>query len=507
MSYSYSPQSMQEFDRQMPVEQLMRMAGSAVAEGMEQLRMQRGDAKCAVLLVGKGNNGGDALVAAKLLQEADWALQLVLASPPQEFAPLPRQMWEELPEDLRKHARVGLQAGDLQAPALRHAMILDGLLGTGFNGQAPREHFACLIRAANASHLPILSIDLPSGLNGETGEAELCIHATATICLAAIKIGLLHGQGVNAAGRLLIAPLPGEALLATLPHGPEVFGEVDARKLLPRFAFDSHKFQRGMVTVLGGSSHYGGAPFLAGTGALQAGAGLVQVLIPEHCEVFCSVPQALIVQRLPDQGNGVHHAQTLPELQNALRRSNALAIGPGMTTNPAILPVIAELLSPDKPLVLDADALNLLATCPTLLTHGRPAKLVLTPHAGEFSRLAQAYGLSPTNDRAQDAVALAKATGSVIVLKGARTVVADSDGRCSYNLSGCPALATAGSGDVLTGVIAAFLANGLPPYDAARLGVWLHGVAGERATRPGAPLGLLADELPPFIRQTLAEMY
>ena len=507
MSYSHSPQSMQEFDRQMPIEQLMRMAGSAVAEGLEQLRMQRGDAKCAVILVGKGNNGGDALVAAKLLQEAEWAVQLVLASPPQEFTPLPQKMWNELPEELRKRTRIGLQEGELQAPALRHAMILDGLLGTGFNGHAPRENVAGLIQAANASHLPILSIDLPSGLNGETGEAELCIQATATICLAAIKTGLLYGQGIHAAGRLLLAPLPGEALLATLPHGPEVFGEEDARKLLPRFAFDAHKFQRGMVTILGGSAQYGGAPFLAGTGALQAGAGLVQVLIPEHCEVFCSVPQALIVQRLPDQGLGYFNAHTLPVLQNALQRSNALGIGPGMTTNPAILPVLAELISLNKPMVLDADALNLLATCPTLLTQSHSANIVLTPHAGEYARLAKAYGLTPTSDRAQAAVALAKSTGSVVVLKGARTVVADSNGRCSYNLSGCAALATAGSGDVLTGVIAAFLANGLPPYDAARLGVWLHGSAGERATRPGASLGLLADELPQFIRLALAEMY
>ena len=178
-----------------------------------------------------------------------------------------------------------------------------------------------------------------------------------------------------------------------------------------------------------------------------------------------------------------------------------------MTKDPAILTVLAELLCLEKPLVLDADALNLLASCPTLLIKGRVAPAILTPHAGEFARLQNAFALSATGDRAQDAVQLAIRTGCIVVLKGARTVIAAPDGSFSYNLSGCPALATAGSGDVLTGVISALLAYGLEPYSAARLGVWLHGSAAERATRPGAPLGLIADDLPRLVGTVLAELY
>ena len=513
MSFSYPTESLREFDRRMDasgkcgVEHLMRLAGAAVAEAVESLRSQREGDKCTVVLVGKGNNGGDALVAASMLHNAGWAVQLVLAVPPEELAPLPRRIWEELPETLRAHVRTGLPENALQSSSLSRAMILDGLLGTGFDGGRPREALASLIEAANASGLPILSIDLPSGLNGDTGKAELCIQATATVCLCAVKTGLLHNQGVAASGRLILAPLPGDALHEKLPRGPEVFDETDARKILPRISFDAHKFQRGMVTVLGGSRQYGGAPILAGSAALHVGAGLVQVVLPGRCETFCQAPQALIVRRLPDTGADVLDAAILPSLHGLLARSNALAVGPGMTHSPALLPVLAELLGLDKPMVLDADALNLLATCPALLAHDRPAPTILTPHAGEFARLQKAFGISPDCDRAKDALTLAERTGCVVVLKGARTVVASPGGSFSYNLSGCAALATAGSGDVLTGVISALLANGLKAEDAARLGVWLHGAAAERATRPGAPVGLIADELPLFIRQTLAEMY
>ncbi|MBO4619590.1 MAG: NAD(P)H-hydrate dehydratase [Victivallales bacterium] len=487
------------------LETLMCLAGRRVAEAAEEIRQARGDRKCAVLLVGKGNNGGDSLVAARLLHADDWNLQVVLVCLPHDLSELPKSMFALLPEAIRQSAVIAEK--NLQHIDTKDTIIIDGLLGTGFNGQMPREPLASLIRQANASHRPILAIDIPSGLNGETGEAELCIQATATVCLCAVKTGLLVNQGIASAGRLIPAPLPGQELLAGLPHGPAVFGKAEARELVPQIAFDAHKFQRGMVSVLGGSRQYGGAPLLSGTAALHAGAGLVQVLLPQNCEVFCAAPQALIVQRLPDDGAGHFTATALPALQTGLARSAAIAVGPGMTSHPDILPVLAEVLGMDKPLVLDADALNLLATCPALLHPKHAAEIVLTPHTGEFARLQKAFDLTTTGDRAQDALALAQRTSCVVVLKGARTIVASPDGSFSYNLSGCPALATAGSGDILTGVIAALLANGLPSYDAARLGVWLHGAAAERATRPGSPVGIIADDLPRLIATTLAELY
>ena len=509
MHFAYPPESLREFDRRMTacgqLEPLMREAGHHVAQAAKTLRAQRDDAPSALFLVGKGNNGGDALVAAKLLFAEGWRVRLLLAAPPEQFSELSARQWQSLPAELRQNARVATAL--LTSLDFSDGLLIDGLLGTGFNDELPREPVATLIRLANASHLPILAIDIPSGLNGDTGEAECCIQATATVCLCAVKTGLLRGQGVAAAGRLISAPLPGADVLAALPRGPAVFGKADARERLPRIAFDAHKFQRGMVTVLGGSRQYGGAPVLAATAALRAGAGLAQLLLPQGAELFCEAPKALIVQRLPDRGEGVLNAAALPALATALDRSAAVAFGPGVTRIPAILPVLAEILGAPKPLVLDADALNLLATAPALLASCRAAATVLTPHAGEFARLQAAYGLEPTDDRAYAAAALAKRTGAVVVLKGARTIVASPDGDYSYNLSGCPALATAGSGDVLTGVIAALLANGLSAYDAARLGVWLHGAAAEHATRPAAPLGLIADDLPALIQATLASLY
>ena len=511
MQFSFPPASLREFDRQMAaegnggLETLMCHAGRRVAEAAEEIRQARGDRKCAVLLVGKGNNGGDALVAARLLHADDWNLQVVLVCPPHELPELPKSMFALLPEAIRQSAVIA--DTKQQLIDTKDTIIIDGLLGTGFNGQMPREPLATLIHLANDSRRPILAIDIPSGLNGETGEAELCIRATATVCLCAVKTGLLVNQGIASAGRLIVAPLPGQDLLATLPHGPAVFGNAEARELVPQIAFDTHKFKRGAVAVIGGSRQYGGAPLLAGTAALHAGAGLVQVLLPAKCEPSCSYPKALIVQCLSDTDDGVLSADSLSALTDALDRATALAVGPGLTRSPAVLPVLAELFGMGKPLVVDADALNLLSSCPALLTQNHANEIVLTPHAGEFARLQAAFELKATGDRAKDAVALAKRTRCVVVLKGARTIIAAPDGSYSYNLSGCPALATAGSGDVLTGVIAALLANGLRPYDAARLGAWLHGAAAEHATRPGAPLGLIADDLPRLVGTTLADLY
>ena len=500
---------MREYDRltvktgRATLEALMQHAGRAVADAAEELRRLRGDAPRTVVLVGNGNNGGDALVAAKLLFERAWDIQLVLARVPDDSHPAIAHIWENLPQGLRADAQC---VSELQSLDSSDALLIDGLLGTGYSGEMPREPIATLIRFANASHRPILSIDLPSGLNGDTGEGQLVIQATATVCLAAVKTGLLRGNGPACAGRLVIAPFPFAELLERLPHGPEIFGASEARKLLPRFPFDAHKFQRGVVTVLGGSRQYGGAPILAGSAALHAGAGLAQVFLPQNAEVFCQAPQALIVQRVADDGTGFFSCSTLPALEAVVSRTTAFAAGPGMTRNPASLPVLAELLGSGKPLVLDADALNLLATTPSLLENAAPTQTVLTPHAGEFARLQQAFGLPATIDRGEAAIALAQATRCIVVLKGARSVVAAPDGRLSYNLSGCPALATAGSGDVLTGVIAAFLANGLAPYDASRLAVWAHGAAAEHATRPGSAIGLIADDLPRHIQTLLAQM-
>ena len=258
-------------------------------------------------------------------------------------------------------------------------------------------------------------------------------------------------------------------------------------------AFDTYKQKRGHVVVIGGSSDYPSAPFLTAEAALRAGAGLVTVYVPASMEIVCAPPKALIVKRLPDDGRGVFTQSSFDALKLPSNVS-AVAVGMGMNTAEETVPFLRALMgSVQCPLLLDADALNLIAKRPGLL-HELGTATVVTPHEGEMKRLEAAIGLSSERSRTERAESLAKLTALHVVLKGVRTVVTSPNGISALNLSGSPVLATAGSGDVLSGVIAAFAANSGGLFEAAKDGVFLHGLLGE-LDAPFAGRGLIADDL------------
>ncbi len=320
------------------------------------------------------------------------------------------------------------------------------------------------------------------------------------------KAGLFMGAGLELSGRLRCVGIGlAAALVAAAPSAGEAVFAADVAPLIRRLPKSAHKGTMGTVLVVGGSSGYPGAPLLAGLGALRFGAGLVTVAYPASIGPTLRAPACgLILAPVADGGCGYHHDPAGNGLAALAASRQVLAIGPGLGRNPATLDAVRDLLATDRPVVLDADGLHVLARHPTALP--RAATTVLTPHPGEFRRLAEALGLADVlaADRATQARTLAQRLGAWVVLKGAATVIAAPDGTTRYNSSGCPALATGGSGDVLTGVLAAALCQCPAVGDAVALAVFGHGLAGELA--PHSQRALIADDLPALLGPALTEL-
>lgn len=464
---------------------LMTSAGQAAAKAI--IRMTRHTERVFHILTGSGNNGGDGFVIAAELYRCLGRERVILhcAVPEEKLSGDALTAYRALPDKI--HRSRTLTEQDLQPD---RTLVIDCLLGTGVKGEA-REPVKSWIRLVNGSGCPVISIDVPSGLDADTGTGE-SIVADATLTLAAPKKGLLTPRGASVCGKLQVIPIgiPEKILNEVAPDAPEGIDTATFRRMLQPLDPATYKQKRGHVLIIGGSSSYPSAPFLAGEAALRAGAGLVTVVIPASAEIVCAVPRALIVRRAPDDGTGYFTTAALPLIRTLLPAMDAVAIGPGMTVNAgeflaALLPMLTV------PALLDADALNLLALKPELLKT-LPEQTVLTPHEGEWKRLLNAVGAGSCEKFAEKAE-------TILVQKGPYTrIIHGPTGQTTINLSGSPALATAGSGDVLTGIIAAFLAQKYAPFTAAMLGVHLHGLTGENSDDRLSRIinsGVIADDL------------
>ena len=477
---------------------LMQRAGASVSSCALDLAAKTGLRRF-LLLAGKGNNAGDALVCARLLQEKGVELTLCLAYPPELLRNEAKLAYEQLPSELKQKCKNNLPPEALSSDCL----VIDGMLGSGAKGRV-RPELAGWIELLNAGNAPVLAIDLPSGLEADSGKADCAVQADLSLSFIAPKIGMLQGRGPELCGRILLDRLgTPQSLLQEQTSAWPLFTQYEAAGLLRREAHDTYKNLRGHVGVIGGSMKYAQAPFLSAVAALRSGAGLASVLLPESLPLDAGIPRALIVRRLPDGGLGRLNKNSLSALEKELPGLGVLACGPGMTANPDMLPLLEMLLHCGKALLLDADALNLLCMAPQMLPQSN-AKLILTPHPGEMRRLARAFGLNENLPRHEQALALAEKSGAVILLKGHRSICASPEGRWSCNLSGSAALATAGSGDVLSGVCAAFLGQ-MPPMQAAALGAFLHGLCAERL-KPIGSRGLIADDLLNEIPAAMAQI-
>ncbi|AIQ10930.1 bifunctional ADP-dependent NAD(P)H-hydrate dehydratase/NAD(P)H-hydrate epimerase [Paenibacillus durus] len=438
-----------------------------------------------LVLVGKGNNGGDGLVAARYLREAGIAVSLLYAVPPESLT-------GEAALQRDAAAAMGLPAavhGGGSPGFAGYSGVLDALLGTGAAG-APRGAYAELIAAVNGSGKPVVSADIPSGLNADTGEThEPCIQASLTVCLAFLKRGLLQYPGSGAAGRIVVrsigipAGLAREEGLSAYWLTPAVLEGVLGVDVSRRRVPDGHKGTYGHVLVAAGSLRMSGAGLIAARASLRAGCGLATWAVPgKLLPLLVGAAPELMLADAGGQADGTWNAEAAEEVLNLAEKKDVLAVGPGIgrfQEDKEWLKRIWE--GAECPLVVDADALNILAECDYRSWKSRREPVILTPHPGEMARLAGVSTMEIQRDRIGLALSYARERGVILVLKGAHTVIASPDGRIFVNTTGHPGMATGGAGDCLTGIIAGLLAQGLEGVQAAAFGVYLHGLAGEKA--------------------------
>jgi NAD(P)H-hydrate epimerase len=469
---------------------LMERAGTGVARAVEALIP---DGPIAVLC-GKGNNGGDGLVVARLLLEAGRAVQVLLAGARDELKGDARENLLRLPGPPPTQLLPGALADDGEWQD--SAVIVDALLGTGFTGE-PRGVIAEAIDAVNAVEVPVVSVDVPSGVDASTGIVATCaIRATRTVTFHAAKPGLWIQPGKAHAGEVHVLDIG-------IPRGEPLqdvtVGRIEPRVLedLPRRGASSTKFSSGHVLVCGGSRGLTGAPRMSSLAAMRAGAGYVTACVPSSQQAVLAGggPPELMTHGLPD-ADGALSPTGVDEVLEAAARGGALALGPGLGRSADAFEFARTLARrAEVALVLDADGLNAHAGHLDAL-RTRERATVLTPHAGELARLLECSSAEIERERLRHARTAAARAHAIVVLKGDDTLIADPDGRVAVSPGGSPALATAGSGDVLTGVIAALLAQELDPFAAAAAAVWVHAAAGRLAAHAaGAPEGVIASDV------------
>jgi len=452
---------------------LMERAGLAAAEHARALCGER--ARDILVLAGPGNNGGDAFEVATHLKRGFHRVHLVFAG---ERAKLP-------PDAARALAKWEAAGGDLLSaiPAgVRFGLAVDGLFGIGLARPLGAAH-AGLVRALNALDAPVLALDIPSGVNGDTGAAMGdAVRATRTVTFIARKPGLLTLDGPDHCGETVVEPLGVDAAALLAPEGLLAGPDSLGRAMRPR-PMNFHKGRAGSVGILGGAAGMSGAAFLAGRAALKCGAGRTYLGL--------LAPVAL---------DPVQPELMLRPAKDLFAKSllTVLAAGPGLGRSEAAKKALDAAIGAKLPLVLDADGLNLVAASAALAKKvaARAAPTVMTPHPAEAGRLLGRETHEVQADRVAAAKAIAKRYTALVALKGNGTVVAAPDGHWWINPTGNPGMASAGMGDVLTGIVAALLAQGASPGDAAVAGVYLHGAAADRLVASGVgPVGLTAGEV------------
>lgn len=452
---------------------LMERAGQAAADLAAQLVSERG--KDVLVLAGPGNNGGDAYEVATHLKSEYFRVSLVSPADP-----------ATLPRDAQHAHRKWLDAGGEVLSAVpqdrKWALVVDGLFGIGLT-RPPQAEYAQLIALANSQRCPVLALDIPSGLESDTGRVlGDAVRATHTITFIALKPGLLTLDGPDHCGAVAVADLgiepAGVVEQGAWVAGPELFADL----LKPRLR-NFHKGQAGSVCILGGASGMAGAALLAGRAALMLGSGRVYVgmLAPEAPIVDLTVPELML--RHPDEALGM-------EL-------DALVVGPGLGQSERAETLVGAALASDIPCVIDADALNLIAENPDLkdACTRRKADTLATPHPAEAARLLGVDTSEVQQDRYAAAQRLSRELHAHVVLKGAGSILFARDGHWFINTSGNAGMASAGMGDVLSGILGSLLAQGYAGEAALVLGTHLHGVAADEQVRAAiGPLGLTASE-------------
>lgn len=462
---------------QMPAMVLMEKAAEAVCE-----RLAGGtfDTKRVLVLCGSGNNGGDGIAVARMLTLRNVDVELCLAGNQEHFTAESALQWK-----IAENYSVKV----VKNPAWReYTTIIDALFGTGLSRPVSGK-YAERIEEANASPARVLSVDIPSGVNGSTGQIMgHAVRADETVTFAFHKPGCLLYPGASCAGRVHLADVGIYETAEKYEPDIRLLERSDLRRLPPRTA-DGNKGTFGKILIAAGSKDIYGAAYMCASAAFRAGAGMVKVLTArENREILAAaLPEAMVFC--------YDGEDWLSQLDSGIQWADYIGVGPGLGTGERAVALVRALLErTDKPMVIDADGLNILSGHRDWLTAGH-APVILTPHMGEMSRLTGIPVGKLKEDPLGQSAALAKETGAVVVMKDARTVIGLPDGSTLLNILGNSGMATAGSGDVLTGTILGCLGSGLSPADAASAGVLLHACAGDQAAMELGEASLMAMDI------------
>ena len=477
---------------------LMENAGLRVVEVIENNVSEVKD-KIFTILVGKGNNGGDGLVVARHLLNRGAQVKVLLLATPEEFqgdARVNLNIWQKLGQPFYQVNQVnGINI--VKVALLNTHLVVDALYGTGFRG-AVNEKVGRVIELINASNLPVVALDIPSGLLADSGQTNgPCIRANHTVTFGLPKLGLVVEPGASFTGELHVADI---SLPKLLTESKAIKRQLLTRELVaswfkPRSS-TAHKGTYGHVLVVAGARGMVGAARMTAKGALKSGAGLVTLALPHNLQpvAAANLDEAMTIG-LPETDQGTLALAAREEILAACQRADVLALGPGLSTQTETVELVKSLLPDlDIPVVLDADALNSLAGASDVLSR-LTVPAVITPHPGEMGRLLGKPISEVQGDRLNVTSNAAQEWRVVTLLKGARTLIGIPGGELYINPTGNPGMASGGSGDILTGVLAGLMAQGLAPGQAAAAAAFLHGSAGDLAAKRLGQHSVLAGDI------------
>lgn len=484
---------------------LMENAGAKTASLIKKiLNGVRG--KNIMVFCGRGNNGGDGMVVARHLINSGANLRIFLTAKKEDLKgdPLTNlQILEKMGVEIKPISTI-----EEITPFPQTHLVIDALLGTGIKGQV-RGFVAEVIDFINQYRAPVLSVDLPSGLNSDTGSYEgTCVKADYTLTMALLKRGLLIPPGRELAGEVRVVDISmPQVAIDEEDVKTSLVEQDDVRQMLPQRPSETHKNRCGKVFILAGSVGMTGAATLASMAVLRSGAGVAILGIPQSLNPPLEEKLTEVMTKpLPETEMQTISLRAWKEVQNLMDWAHVLAIGPGLSTQEETKELVLKMVENlNKPAVIDADGLNALAGRAETLQKAK-ADVVLTPHFGELSRLVEIPIEEISKNRIEVARHWASQLGVILVLKGSPTVIGDPNSNIYINPTGNAGMATAGAGDVLTGTIAGLMAQGAPPLEAAIAGVYLHGLAGDLAREELGEKGLIAGDIVEYLPEAILKL-
>jgi len=515
--YLVTSELMRQIDRdaidehKIPSLELMENAGRGIAERLILLNIidPASDTKVAVFC-GKGNNGGDGFVVGRYLHQAGIDVNIFFIGPSGTLS-------NDAKANHQKAIDAGIETTEFKSVSdigdkLDRTHIIDAIFGTGFEG-APRELSAELIDFVNrqSSAATVISVDLPSGLNADNGQHEgVVVKADYTFTLALPKYGLFLSPGRELAGQVEVVPIgiPNKVMEKFKLTHQLITPEIVASKL-PNRKPDGHKGDFGYLLIIAGSTGLTGAAELTANASMRSGCGMVRVACPSSTQpVLAAKLTEIMTHPLPDVAKkGALALRGLGEIRRLALDYHALAIGPGIGRHHETIELVKRFVSDnEKPIVIDADALYALGSDIKVLKDSK-APMVITPHAGEFKRMFGVDVPIEIHERFKIAQSFSKEYNVTLLLKGSPTIIAHPSGRCYFNPTGNNGMAKGGSGDVLTGIIASFMAQGMSTEDAAACGAYIHGLAGDFAADALTPRAMCAGDIIDYLPGAFAAIY